>query len=218
MIDYEAEGLVSPESALKLLKDATPGPWRGDCYNGGIKYAVIGVDPDDDRPVVISVDHKNGDYGFTGDNADGDERMVLRSPDLALTVVRQAEEIERLEAIAVEAVRVSADAVECMTSSGIIAEKARARADAAEAHLAAVIDCERGRRAPAEGWRWAGDIWTNGRTDVMLGSDGWAVSEAWHDSTGGAFDAGPFDTAHEAILAAESHMRGEDERGLPPLP
>ena len=167
MIDYEKDGLVSPESALKLLKDATPGPWRGDCYNGGIKYAVIGVDPDDDRPVVISVDHKNGDYGFTGDNADGDERMVLRAPDLALTVVRQAD------------------------------------------HLAAVIDCERGRRAPAEGWRWAGDIWTNGRTDVMLGSDGWAVSEAWHDSTGGAFDAGPFDTAHAAILAAESRMRGE---------
>jgi hypothetical protein len=89
--------IVSAEEARGLLEGATPGPWRGDRNDGTVKYAIFAGD--EEAPVVVlSVDHKNGTYGFGcgygdedetayGANPDADERLVLAAPDLAHTVI-----------------------------------------------------------------------------------------------------------------------------------
>lgn len=59
-----------------LCAAATPGPWTGDCLDGSVKYQIVGPGEED---LVMECDHKNGDSGFTGENAEADEAFVLAS-------------------------------------------------------------------------------------------------------------------------------------------
>jgi len=55
---------------------ATPGPWKGDCRDGFVKYAVYGSD----GTLVLRVDHKNYESGFIGECSVEDESFVLHAP------------------------------------------------------------------------------------------------------------------------------------------
>jgi hypothetical protein len=71
------------------LAAATEGPWRGDCHDGSLKYHLYGADDS----VVLTVDHKNGDYGF-GDEADA--VFVIHAPTDIAWLVKRVEHLERV--------------------------------------------------------------------------------------------------------------------------
>ena len=77
-----------------LLKKATPGPWRGDMHDGGVKYAVLGAD----GLAVIRCDHKNGGSGFVTDAGEADAALVIETvntlPDLLSALRRMDEALE----------------------------------------------------------------------------------------------------------------------------
>jgi hypothetical protein len=75
---------------------ATPGPWKGDCRDGSVKYTVRGSD----GTLVLRVDHKNGDFGFVGERERDDESFVLHArsdiPALVAEVRRLRAELAAL--------------------------------------------------------------------------------------------------------------------------
>ncbi len=99
---------ITREEAAALMEAATPGPWRGDRNDGTVKYAILAGEHE--APIVVlSVDHKNGTYGFGcgyGDpdetqyanDPSADERLCIVSPRLAATVVALHDRIAELEA------------------------------------------------------------------------------------------------------------------------
>lgn len=95
--------LTAIRALLASVAGFTPGPWRGDRNDGTIKYTVRGSD----GRIVLTVDHKNGRYGFVvGDNYDeghdiggehdADESLFLAAPDLHRELTEAVGEIERL--------------------------------------------------------------------------------------------------------------------------
>ena len=100
------EQRVTDERLAALVAGSTPGPWRGDCQDGSIKYHILAGS--EDEPVsVLLVDHKNAAYGF-GFGNDGDmfrtnaalcdERLCIAAPDIALDLIDARAEIARLTA------------------------------------------------------------------------------------------------------------------------
>lgn len=114
-----------PDIARRVLEldgKATPGPWRGDRWDGTAKYAVLA--PTDQHVTeykpetvdrwkpVLTLDHKNGTYGFTGHKdgeADANERFVLdtrtSAPALARFALSATEREARLRALLGHALR-----------------------------------------------------------------------------------------------------------------
>lgn len=93
---------ITPDTVRALLEAATPGPWRGDRYDGTVKYRIL-AGSEDEPITVLLVDHKNGTYGFGcydgGPNAehpDADEALVLAAPTIAAAYLAVCEERDRL--------------------------------------------------------------------------------------------------------------------------
>jgi len=63
------------EEIRERCNKATPGPWRGDRYDGSIKYEMHGAG----KKLVLAVNHKEMTFGFTGTNSIADEDFVLHS-------------------------------------------------------------------------------------------------------------------------------------------
>lgn len=89
---------------------ATPGPFRGDRFDGTVKYAILAfIDPSkteytpahqDETITVLEVDHKNGTSGFRTDNKD--EELVIHAlnnyASLGSWAARWAKVVEAAEA------------------------------------------------------------------------------------------------------------------------
>jgi len=75
-------------AGLELAEKATPGPWRGDRWDGTVKYAVLAA-PEPNASFteetaeqwieILTVDHKNGTSGFDGPQASENEALVLHA-------------------------------------------------------------------------------------------------------------------------------------------
>ena len=75
-------------AGLELAEKATPGPWRGDRWDGTVKYAVLAA-PEPNASFteetaeqwieILTVDHKNGTAGFDGPQASDNEALVLHA-------------------------------------------------------------------------------------------------------------------------------------------
>jgi hypothetical protein len=98
------------QKALELSEKATPAPWTGDRYDGTVKYHMTGPDPV--SHLVLVVDHKNGEFGFVGDNGDNDEAFVMFArtalPQLARALIEQ----ERALSSAIEAHAAASEEIE----------------------------------------------------------------------------------------------------------
>lgn len=78
---------ITREQAENLRYGALPGPWGSDWEEGDDWYTVTGVPHDGmNRPVVAN--HSNPDTAA----------LIAAAPDLAETVIAQADEIEQLKA------------------------------------------------------------------------------------------------------------------------
>lgn len=87
---------ITPDQAKTLLDGATPGPWGHYRPRGGYDHPdpVFGRTPGDEVALV----HRTGDYA-----------LISAAPDLARTVIDQAEEIERLKTALIDHLRQEAD-------------------------------------------------------------------------------------------------------------
>jgi len=97
---------ITTARAVELLAKSTRGPWRGDRFDGTVKYAILAGD-EADPVVVLTVDHKNATYGFgccddgfsnLSANGDGDELLTLAAPDLAADLIDARATIDALTA------------------------------------------------------------------------------------------------------------------------
>jgi len=97
---------ITTAQAVELLAGATPGPWRGDRYDGTVKYHIL-AGAEGSEVAVLTVDHKNGIYGFgcgeecgypVSPSGEADERLVLAAPDLAADLIDARATIDALRA------------------------------------------------------------------------------------------------------------------------
>lgn len=73
MTDINEAAKVDLAELRKLAEAATPGPWRGDRYDGTVKYDLLGAN---DEP-VISGDNGNSDHGPYGIRNESDEKFLM---------------------------------------------------------------------------------------------------------------------------------------------
>lgn len=88
---------VSADEAQKLLDDATPGPWepweRG--IDGTKNTAVFYAGTELEGTGYMTYESPVLEWG----NRENDLPLIVAAPDLARTVIAQAEQIKRLQAV-----------------------------------------------------------------------------------------------------------------------
>jgi len=98
---------VTLDELDRLLAKATPLPWRGDRYDGTVKYELAGpgrdheLDATDDPAIVLIVNHKNGEYGILGPRGDANETLIISGMNALpalLAVARAASQLLYLHA------------------------------------------------------------------------------------------------------------------------
>lgn len=94
-IDYEAEGLVSPERAAELLDTSTDGDWSVVFNDFDRKWGVAsvgGIDGDFGTTWVAS-----DEQTMNADDSPPNAPIIAAAPAMARTIERQAEELAKAE-------------------------------------------------------------------------------------------------------------------------
>lgn len=79
----------------KLAEAASPGPWKGDRYDGTVKYELL----DANDNTVIRGDNGNSDAGPFGITGEDDEKFILAANPAAILelLAIQAQMVEALK-------------------------------------------------------------------------------------------------------------------------
>lgn len=83
---------VTPDQARELLDGVTPGPWKKRRDRDGTPIAVVVSAGPTDRHHIMTAEP-----ACSEERAQADTGLIAAAPDLAQTVIEQAEKIKRLE-------------------------------------------------------------------------------------------------------------------------
>ena len=83
---------ITPDQAHDLLDGATPGPWKKRRDRDGTPIAVVVSAGPTDRHHIMTAEP-----ACSEERAQADTGLIAAAPDLAQTVIEQAEKIKRLE-------------------------------------------------------------------------------------------------------------------------
>lgn len=83
--------MIDIDKIESLAKAATPGPWRGDRFDGTVKYDIVAGDyPNGAYTIICHGDNGNacdGGYGFT--SAENEAYVLAANPDTILALVAE---------------------------------------------------------------------------------------------------------------------------------
>lgn len=81
--------MMNLDELKEMLEKITPEPWLGDMHNGQVKYEIKGGNGE----LVLRVNHKDGEFGFVGDNGINDADFVLKARTAIPVLIRVIENL-----------------------------------------------------------------------------------------------------------------------------